>query len=194
MYGVEPAGIVEIAERACWRVLVGAPCLYIRFRAKPLLPAQALWAVFRYLASVKRGIVVVGFQVVRLVETSRFCRLGYSLPLFRRHERDEAVLLVAPQRAGGQRAGEYGRHYSLRLAVHEIGNDEHAAPRLPKQVYAVEPQPRPQRLKLLNPRLERPQLGVTFHKALAATKLVVEDDLPVLSFFTCVSIVLASPK
>ena len=123
------------------------------------------------------GIVVVGLQIGRVVEVAGGHGACYSLLLVGRHERDKSLLLMAPQLTRGGGAREDYRLDALGVSVYHVGEDEHAAPRLPEEVHPIEVQMAAQGLELVEPCGQRPQLWMSVDIALATSNLVVAYNL-----------------
>ena len=172
---VQSVRVVPIAQRALGRELVGAPRRHVRLRAAALGATQALRRVrpVRQVRAVQLHVVVDRALVRLALEAAGLLGLAQRLPLpLGKHPR-HAMLLAPPQLRGRQRAAEGRAQHAGGLALHQIRYLEHAAPRLPQQVEAGEPQVRHERLELVHPGPCAPQLRVPLHVRVAAAQLVV---------------------
>lgn len=121
--------------------------------------------------------MLVGAEIVGVVPLSSGFGVADGLLVFCRHVFDEAVLLAGPQRAGGMARRKDDRLDALGLAVDDIGDGLHGAPRLAEEVELVEVQVLAQGDKFVDPGLLGPQFGMAVKVGVAAADLVVRDDL-----------------
>ena len=174
---VQTVGVFEVGQIAQGLVFVGPPAVEVGFVAGAFRAADTLGRVVIDADDITLIVMVIGAEVVGVVPFSGGFGVADGLLVFCRHIFDEAVLLAGPQRTGGVARREDDRLDAFGLAVNDVGDGLHGAPRLAEEVELVEVQVFAQGDELVDPGLLGPQFGMTVEVGVAAADLVVGDDL-----------------